>query len=266
MTATTEYNYLLSEAKHVDGTNRYTFEFPQYWRQSIYSGLRVGVRSIKMIPAPVYFKLTGINICSMSGSLIDFKPIDIVMIISPSDHLDDLNLRFKDAITRALSSYTFISPDDVALEYYDNVLHLFIDREDPDIWFDIEDIDGNDATKQMLHFDTVDDIPESNLRYVTEEGPQQPGGKPNKRLVEVMFRNIWDRDELYILSSLTDMSYNRYLGYTNNDFHPPKQYNIHNTDTTFWIELYDKTNSIPIELPPRSVLVIEMILQQRDSL
>ena len=106
-------------------------------------------------------------------------------------------------------------------------------------------------------------IPEENKKYDVKVGPLPEGQEPYKHLVRIKFPNIWDRDNLYVLSSLTDMSYNRYLGYTNNDFHPPKQYTIHNTDTTFWIELYDKTNSIPVELPPRSVLVIEMTLSQR---
>jgi hypothetical protein len=40
---------------HIDGTNRYTFKFPEHWRQQPNKSLTIGIRGIKLIYAPYDF-------------------------------------------------------------------------------------------------------------------------------------------------------------------------------------------------------------------
>jgi hypothetical protein len=56
----TEHVFDIKNATHVDGTNRYTFKFPEHWRQQPNKALTIGIRGIKLIYAPydLGFKMT----------------------------------------------------------------------------------------------------------------------------------------------------------------------------------------------------------------
>ena len=77
----------------------------------------------------------------------------------------------------------------------------------------------------------------------------------------ITFHNVWNRDRLYIASSLVDMAENEYLGVSNYSYNPPKRYAKNNGDTKFNIDLYDMTLN-PVELPndKQDTIIIEAIL------
>ena len=76
------------------------------------------------------------------------------------------------------------------------------------------------------------------------------------------FENIWDRENVHIRASFVDLGYQRFLGVSNEQFIPPKEYPISYTDQKFSIELYDSSDN-PVELPigdSKDTLLIELIL------
>lgn len=76
------------------------------------------------------------------------------------------------------------------------------------------------------------------------------------------FDNVWNREEVHIRASFVDLGYENFLGVSNEQFIPPKEYPISFTDKKFSIELFDSLDK-PIELPADECggLVIEAILK-----
>ena len=76
------------------------------------------------------------------------------------------------------------------------------------------------------------------------------------------FNDVWDRENVHISASFVDLGYHNFLGVSNEQFIPPKEYPISFTDQKFTIELYDSTEK-PVEIPSldnKDTLLLELIL------
>ena len=69
-------------------------------------------------------------------------------------------------------------------------------------------------------------------------------------------------NELMVSASFVDMNERKWLGITNEQFIPPKEYPITYDDQKFWIELYT-LDGLPMEIKPEDAgewLVIEAMM------
>ena len=84
----------------------------------------------------------------------------------------------------------------------------------------------------------------------------------NQNLVCFWYDNVWNREDVHVRASFVDLGYKNFLGVSNEQFIPPKEYPISYTDKKFTIELFDSVDR-PIELPADECggLVIEAIMK-----
>jgi hypothetical protein len=80
------------------------------------------------------------------------------------------------------------------------------------------------------------------------------------------FKNTPKKGDLLIKSSIPDQTNGQYLGYTNEKFEPIKYYQIHNSDSKFWIDLYEGITQIPVELCPNDRIIIEAVVMTEPHL
>ena len=194
--------------------------------------------------------------------------VSIQIPVGPKQTMRDLNDIFKEKIKQELSAQSIIHTTDFVIEYDSKGLHMYINRApdengEMDLWLNVDSIESNDETKALFHLapnQSFANLDERYIHYAMDEGVMS-----NTKIREINIPDIWDRDDLIVYSSLTDMSYNRYLGLTNTEYHPPKTYTIHTTDNKFWIDLYDISNTKPIELDKDTTLIFETIMYMRDS-
>lgn len=80
-------------------------------------------------------------------------------------------------------------------------------------------------------------------------------------------KNVWDRTECIVKSSLTKPFGKNYIGKSGGDFVPIKYYTLNSTDTKFFVEFYSAAHpDTPIMIPPDEMFVLELQLQSSTKL
>ena len=235
-----EDSYCLRDAEHIDGSNKYTFKYNFQWRNIIQEHLTVSVRSIKLWLAPRHLWVSGLKV-----------------------HTDDDTnpTGFNTTITGSMSEF-----NDKLANMSDSVGYkVFYNPTNRRLIFDCAD--GN-------YFDYDDPI---NIDASMSEDLKVITGETNFHGVQVLYPNpftsgshiqtfcfndVWDRENVHISASFVDLGYHNFLGVSNEQFIPPKEYPISFTDQKFTIELFD-SNGQPVEIPSldnKDTLLIELIL------
>ena len=232
-----EDSYCLRDAEHAEGTNKYTFKYNFQWRNIIQEHLIVSVRSVKLWLAPRHLWTSGLHVHTSQGT--DVADLNTTITGSMSEFNDKqanmLNkfgyLVYYNPTNRRL---VFDCPDGNYFNY------TSADSIDADMSEDLKVITGSTS------FHDVQVLHQNNSNYIDA----------------FCFNDVWDRENVHISASFVDLGYHNFLGVSNEQFIPPKEYPISFTDQKFTIELFDSTEK-PVEiqsLDNKDTLLLELIL------
>ena len=271
---TQEETYWIQDAEHKSGTNKYTFTFSPHWRRTNQKALTIGIRSIKFIPAPISVYINGLSLVSANESW------NISPSVINNGSINDLASAFEKDRLEKYEHYKAALPNTAFTAQSYNIL---IDSASRKLIIGVNDHDNT-----WLNFDTglvfsegfrrlvgiSDSCFYSDLARLSQEGSAFYPEFSNKyaeypitvylngnTLTRIEFTKLTIYDNMLISASFVDLAYHNWLGKTNEQFVPPKEYHITNADQKFWIELYDMYGE-EIELPTDSkdLLIIEAMM------
>ncbi len=278
-----EETYSISKAEHKKGTNRYYFEFSPHWRRRLNSPLSISVRSVRMWISQRALYINGLSIVNSSGLVWNISPnvlatgsmieLNQALYTDRQNHYE--TFRSSGGSYFILNSYiiqynsskhTFsiqtnttendhlvIDPPSVTglSEIASADFKKMVGVEEDSFWNDLSDLTRH--VNEM--YQNVWEVKYSNddRFYIGFNNT----GDVNK----IIFNNVWDRSTVKVQASFVDLAYDKYLGITNEQFVPPKEYNINYGDQKFYIELYSLDGS-SVELPNdgKDQMVIEAIM------
>ena len=228
-----EDSYCLKDAEHIEGTNKYTFKFNVQWRNIIHEHLTVSVRGIKLWLAPRHLWVDGLK--------VHYGDENKTISTNFSAMITGSMAEFNQQLAGKLEGYRV---------YYNPTNRRLVFSCDIGNYFDI------DSSFVMSH----------DLRTITGEEDITNATiletDNSEHITAFCFENVWDRQNVHIRASFVDLGYQNFLGVSNEQFIPPKEFPISFTDSTFWIRLYDSTEN-EVEIPPldnKDTLMIELIL------
>ena len=255
-----EDSYCLRDAEHQDGTNKYTFKYNFQWRNIIQEHLTISVRSVKLWLAPRHLYINDLMVHTGSQSNPNSPTSFNATITGPTSELNNLLAGMYDAVGYKV--------------YYNPAnRRLIFDCADNN-YFPLTSLVSN---TENLSFDNLTrdnpvSVPISDLKFTySEDFKVITSSETNFSILHVdannnptafCFENVWDRENVHISASFVDLGYHNFLGVSNEQFIPPKEYPISFTDQKFSIELYDSTDK-PVEIPAldnKDTLLIELIL------
>ena len=234
---TIEDSYCLKDAEHTAGTNRYTFIYNFQWRNIIQEHLTISIRSIKLWRQPRNLWVDNLKLHNISKNEDETTSFDISITGSMTE--------FNNKMASKTEGYrVYYNPKNKRIVFDCDSNHYFI-VEAPIATTYSEDFKAITGKTNFYEYEYDDDCFDDN-----------------NHLVCFWFPNIWDREEVHVRASFVDLGYKNFLGVSNEQFVPPKEYPISYTDKKFSIELLDSLDR-PIELPSDECggLVIEAILK-----
>ena len=238
---TIEDSYCIKDAEHIPGSNQYTFKWNIQWRNIIHEHLTVSVRGIKLWLTPRHLWVDGLKV--HYGTENKTESTYFTAMISGS------MAEFNHQILGKTDGYSvYYNPTNRRLVFSCDIGNYFDLDSSFTMSHDLQVITGKSGYAEMPNYPT-------NMIHVLEEDS-------NHNISIFCFDNVWDRQNVHIRASFVDLGYQNFLGVSNEQFIPPKEYPISMTDTKFWIQLYDSTET-PIEIPPldnKDTLMIELIL------
>lgn len=270
---TQEETYRIQDAEHKSGTNKYTFTFSPHWRRTNQKSLAIGIRSIKFRPAPYVVSINGLCLKS------DKETMNISPEVINNGSINDLSAAFEKDRLERYEHYKFTTPTtsftawsykilinsankNLVIGVNDNV-NTWLHFDDPSIFSDgFRDLVGiNDS----FFYTDLSKLSRGELTY--QEFTGRYNAYPcdvymnNDHVYRINFTKLTIFDNLLISASFVDLAYNNWLGKTNEQFVPPKEYSITNSDQKFWIELHDVYGD-PVELPKHGedLLIIEAMM------
>ena len=139
-------------------------------------------------------------------------------------------------------------------EYTSDDFKYMVGIPNDDIFKNLAKYQNNAITKEDLNT-FLRTLPNVEVRFNGE----------SKMITDIIFKNVWNRNNLIISSTLSSLSENRYLTMSNTRHNPPKVYEINGYNTRFSIFLFDPGNQEQRELPTDSkdIITIEIILIAR---
>ena len=88
----------------------------------------------------------------------------------------------------------------------------------------------------------------------------------------ITFSNVWSRKDVLLTSSIAEMDKRGYLGFSSNYsnsaqaiYPQPKMFDINNTESKFWVDLYDSYTQKSIQMLDGNLLLIEAIVVQKPK-
>ena len=252
--------YCLSQAEHIAGSNTYTFKFNRQWRDIIHEHLTVSVRGIKLWLAPRHLWVDGLNVHYGTANKTESTGFTAMITGSMAE--------FNQQLAGKLEGYrVYYNPTNRRLVFSCDIGNYFDLDESFRMSHDLKVITGKGYTIRSEDDDDYDEEADYVINFVNS--PDYPSNiievleRDNDQHITVFcFENVWDRQNVHIRASFVDLGYQNFLGVSNEQFIPPKEYPISFTDRTFWLQLYDSTES-PVEIPPldnKDTLMIELIL------
>ena len=238
-----EDSYCLKQAEeHIAGSNEYKFKWNIQWRNIIHEHLTVSVRGIKLWLAPRHLWVDGLKVHYGTANKTESTSFTVMLIGSMSE--------FNQQLAGKLEGYrVYYNPTNRRLVFSCEIGNYF-DLDGATMSNDLQVITGKED------FSVIDDEHPNNSITVLERIDN------NTHITAFSFDNVWDRQNVHIRASFVDLGYQNFLGVSNEQFIPPKEYPISFTDSTFWIRLYDSTEK-EVEIPPldnKDTLMIELIL------
>ena len=234
---TIEDSYCLKDAEHVSGTNKYTFNFHFQWRNLTQEHLTIDIRSIKLWRQPRNLWVDNLVVHNTSENTNTPTSFDISITGSMTE--------FNNKMASKTEGYkVYYNPKEKRIVFDCDSDHYF-NIVPPVITDWSSDFKAITGTNNFYDYAYTSDCFDNN-----------------NHLKCFWFDNIWDRENIHIRASFVDLGYKNFLGVSNEQFIPPKEYPISYTDKKFSIELFDSMER-PIELPTDECggLVIEAIMK-----
>ena len=234
---TIEDSYCIKDAEHEAGTNKYTFKYNFQWRNIIQEHLTVSVRSVKLWLAPRHLWINGLQVHTSSGT-------------------DSTG--FNTTITGSMSEFN----DKLANFHEKTGYQVYYNPSNRRLVFDCADNNYFNYTSAS----SIEAQMSEDLKVITGltnfHDVQVLHTNSNNYIDAFCFNDVWDRENVHVSASFVDLGYNKFLGVSNEQFLPPKEYPISFTDQKFTIELYDSIEN-PVEIPSldnKDTLLLELIL------
>ena len=157
--------------------------------------------------------------------------------------------------------FKFLVGENDDLEYTSDDFKYMVGIPNDDIFKNLAKYQNNTITKEDL--DTfLKTLPNVEVRFNDNNAEGVLSDNESKMITDIIFKNVWNRNNLIISSTLSSLSENRYLTMSNTRHNPPKVYEINGYNTRFSIFLFDPGNQEQRELPTDSkdIITIEIIL------
>ena len=252
-----EDSYCLRDAEHQDGTNKYTFRYNFQWRNIIHEHLTVSVRSVKLWLAPRHLWVEGLKVHTSSGT--DSTGFNTTITGSMSE--------FNDKLANMVSGVGY-------RVYYNPTNRRLVFDCATGNYFPLTDLISNSESVSLNGITEANpvNVPISDLKFTYSNDLKVItsakstfsilNANSNHQPTTFCFNDVWDRENVHISASFVDLGYHNFLGVSNEQFIPPKEYPISFTDQIFAIELFDSTEK-PVEIPSldnKDTLLLELIL------
>ncbi len=253
-----EESFWISDAEHTDGTNTYTFTYPEQWRTVYNRNHVIGIRTINLTPAPRLLSMSGV---SFSDST-DTTNINWSGMVYSDEALSTIN-------ERVTTNSNYEGLYSIQYDPKAGILGMYITNTDPKYHFvfdstctasdDLRTITNSTAelfTELTSNYDAF------NEKYNGDDGVYAHVTYNDNGIRSLEFGNVWSREKVKVNASFVDLSRNQFLGYTNSVFNPPKSYSITCGDIKFSISLLNVMNDEEVILPSdkADTLVIEAML------
>jgi len=278
---------------HKPGSNEYRYEFPEHWMS--YNGKkRIGLRSITVKNAARDLRLRNIYFKN-SKLLIN---IGASISLSSNDDMSAANEKFKEAIKNKYIEYKDeienvrlsepntpceLGINDYTYEYVHstNEFQIKVLKNDPAdpcyLYFTDADSYMSDDLKSVLGIDDtlfkkialmqkkeivlsefdnyLSTLPNVNVVYSID-------ADINVKIQSISFKNVWNRETLFITSTLSTLSEEKFLTLSNVKHYPLKWYDINGFTTTFSIFTYEASRKNSVELPNDrlDLILVEMLM------
>ena len=235
---TIEDSYCLKDAEHEQGTNRYTFTYNFQWRNIIQEHLTISIRSVKLWRLPRNLWVDNLFIHDKTEDTDTPTSFDISITGSMTE--------FNNKLASKMKGYrVYYNPKEKRIVFDCDSEHYFIFPPltvNTEFSSDFQAITGLTSFYDFVYDDDCLDT--------------------NQHLTCFWFPNVWNREDVHVRASFVDLGYKNFLGVSNEQFIPPKEWAISYTDKKFSIELFDLLDR-EIELPEDECggLVIEAILK-----
>ena len=269
----TEYVFNIRDSEHRPGTNRYTFKHNEHWKTLQRKNITFGLRSVVLIPAIRYF--------SVNFELVGSTTVEVPLSVSLGSNsvMNDFNVSIESSRRLLYEECLFNDPKsslgpadyNARFNQKSRTFEITVERAERYIRFPKNHIVSVDALAMLnIRADFLSSLSEANdslkwtaftKKYATELTHVVTYPKDTHKIHSIVFHNVWNRENLIINSSLADISYNRYIGFTNSVYSPVKLFKMSNEDQTFWIDLVDNGGE-PVELTSdlRDILLLEAVL------
>ena len=289
------YEHVFTDCvEHKPGTNEYVYKFPEHWNS--YNGSKeIGLRSITVKNASRDLRLQHMFFKSDRPLYVN---IGFNISLSTNETMSEANEKFKKAVKTKYIEYkdeienirleTPSTPNhfginDYSIEYLHSTNEFWIkilknDEQHPCyLYFTDDDTYMSEDLKQILNADDtlfskiakmqagsitraqfdsyISEHPNVIIRYDSDSNDET-------KITAIGFKNVWNRETLFIASSLSTLSEDKYLTLSNVVHNPLKWYDITGYATTFSLFLYDaaKRNSVEIPNDRKDLILIEILM------
>ena len=294
------YEHTLTNYDHSNGTNEYIFNYPDHWIQYPSKQHIVALRAVSITPAARDFFIHDIKL-RRNGIDKEIFEVDISsrIYLGCDEDMGKLNNKlssciydayreYKDEIQEARISSTetksYLGCRDYTMFYVqsdnsfvfrilstniENPFYFFFNEatsytsddfkymvglKDDNLFKYLSMFQGGHITKTELN-QYLKTLPNVEIKFMTSNDS-------DTRITDMIFKNVWNRSNLIVGSTLSSLSENRYLTLSNISHNPPKMYDINGYNSKFAIYLHDPSSKQDIELPidRKDIITVETIL------
>ena len=79
-------------------------------------------------------------------------------------------------------------------------------------------------------------------------------------LLAINFKNVWNRSSLLISSTLSTLSEQKIICISDEQYNPPKEYDVSGYRKDFSISLFDRDALVELPIDGKDIIIIEMLL------
>ena len=247
--------------EHEQGTNRYYVNYPESWRTVPNQHLILGVRSIRKYESKErLFSLTiAIKFYDSKKVLVERKEMTYAQIYTNEDLLPENQEKFINGFLDAWNTFyaTLSDKERFVEQKLSKKGNLRYDMQ-PNLLLNSELVGVTKISCNVYMRNNTTDI--HTFKWTNPHNPSRSCEGFSITFSPYMFH---DFEKTYLLSaSFVSLTNYYYLGFTNTEFMPPKQYEIPSGESRFWIDVNSPDGLTPMELNPdgRDLVAIELQL------
>ena len=146
-------------------------------------------------------------------------------------------------------------------EYTSDDFKYMVGLPNDDLFKNLAKYQNNEITEETLNT-FLKTLPNVEIRFLENNAEGVLSDNETKMITDIIFKNVWNRNNLIVGSTLSSLSENRYLTMSNTSHNPPKVYEINGFNTKFSLFLYNPGDRNEIELPTdeKDIISVELIL------